>query len=333
MESLSIDSIKSNAMNYISTFKQYPLWKKSLITSAIITGSSVVYTFGSYYYCKLRYPSTPRIYYTITGDINNNNGIIAFIHGFPDFGYIWDKQIDFFRSKNYCCISLELPNFQIDRIQNPWGYQLLTVVDALGNTLKQILDKKDCSLITHDWGALFGQLLYLKYKRKISFRNLVLLDVADGAHDDPEQEEKYVYQSIQATAFLLPTFIGSWVLRRFWRRFGLIPLFEKEKQDDKVYFASYCAYPYYYMKDVLKGESGGYVESLAIAPRLNEFDGLPILFIDANGLRFYSQKFKNFLESRSYCKFVEFDDCRHWQFMTDKSDKANDTIYDFLQNN
>lgn len=114
-----------------------------------------------------------------------------------------------------------------------------------------------------------------------------------------------------------------------------MPLFEKEKKEGKTYFSSYCAYLYFY---IFKAVFGGYGEGLAVRERLNEFDGLPILFIDGKfapeegeGIRFYSSKFKNFLDERDYCKFVEFDQCTHWGFFQDRAKQANDTIYQFLQ--
>ena len=155
MESLSpyLDLFKSHASQYISSFKQYPIWKQALVSSGIMIGTSTFLTLSSYYYCRIRYPSMPKIYSTITGNLNNNNGIIIFIHGWPDFDYLWEKQIEYFSSKNYCCINLELPNFNINRVQNPWGYDLLTVVDAIALKIKKIQNKKKCILFLHDWGA------------------------------------------------------------------------------------------------------------------------------------------------------------------------------------
>ena len=326
----------STTTNYITTFKQYSIWKQAAVSSAIITGSTIAYTLGSYYFCKLRYPSKPSIKYTTIGDINNNNGILVFIHGFPDFEYLWDKQVEHFKAKNYCCITLELPNYHIDRIQNPWGYDLFVVIDAISDTIKQLLNDKECCLIAHDWGSLLAQLLYLNYKTEINFSHLIILDVGDGVDKkDKVTQSKLVYQLHMAACFILPPMIGTFYLNYYSRNNEIfannnegIPLWEKEKKDNKTYYSSLQCYMYYHtIKAILTGNA----KSISIRSRLNEYDGLPILFINGNKtpLRFYTDKFKEFLEERSYCKFLDFD-CSHW-IPTDKPDELNDAISQFIK--
>lgn len=331
-----LDIFKSHASQCISSFKRYPIWKQALVSSAIMIGSGTIVTLASYYCCKIRYGLTPKIYNTITGDINNNAGIIIFIHGFPDFDYLWENQIEYFSKKNYCCINLELPNFNINRIQNPWGYDFFTIIDALALKIKEIVNNKTCILFTHDWGAFIGELLYLNYKTEINFDKLILLDVADGSDPDPSEMHKYTYQFYCAASFLMPQWFGSWYLKRYFVRLisadpnVTFPVFEKEKRENKTYFHSTGAYLYYY---VLKAAFSGQSQKLSVTERLNEFDGLPILFIDGNKgddpVRFYTTKFKQFIDERDYCKFVEFD-CYHW-IMTEKPNELNETVYQFLQ--
>eukprot|EP01084_Bolivina_argentea_P224942 380247_1 len=103
----------------LSKFNSYSLLKQILISSSIITASSVMYTFTSYYICKLRYSKMPKIYHFIQGNINSNKGILIFISGWPDTTEIYNSQVEYFVNKNYCCITLEFPNMNIERIQNP----------------------------------------------------------------------------------------------------------------------------------------------------------------------------------------------------------------------
>ena len=124
----------------VTQFKQFSPVKQALISTSIVIGSSVAYGIISYNINKLLYPRKPIIDYKIHGDISSNNGIIFFLHGWPDFSYIWEIQIKYFISKGYCCITLELPNFNISKpIQNPWGYKVSTITEALGNTMYNIL--------------------------------------------------------------------------------------------------------------------------------------------------------------------------------------------------
>ena len=342
-----LESIKSFTSYYTSKFKQYPLWKQAFISSTIMIGSPIIYTFASYYYCKLRYPSIPNIHYTITGDLDNNDGILLFIHGFPDFGYLWDPQIKFFNNKNYCCINIEIPNFYKDRIQNPWGYSIKQLTLGIANTIKQILNNRECIFIVHDWGCFLTNMLYLNHREKINMKKLILIDIADGPgrdkngkSEDPRVDEKSSYILVQALLFMTPKWFGTWYLRRYWENMiktdssmkGLpFPLFDKEKKENKKYFHSLSAHLYFnLMKQIIFGD----VRSLAVTPRLNEFDGLPILFADGCGgddpMPGYSKKFKKFIEDRDYCKFVVFGDCGHW-IMQQNPTRFNQVVYEFIQ--
>ena len=57
---------------------------------------------------------------------------LLFIHGFPDKGELWDKQVEFFSNKGYRCLIVTLPGFG-DRAANAlvnkyWGFDFPEVV-------------------------------------------------------------------------------------------------------------------------------------------------------------------------------------------------------------
>ena len=101
-----------------------------------------------------------------------------------------------------------------------------------------------------DWGAFIGEHIYLQFKDSDRFycRKLVLLDVADNS-DKKEVEQnghKYFYQFHCAASFLMPSWIGTWYLRRFWTNyarmpFAQFPLFELEKKHNRSYLHSSAA--------------------------------------------------------------------------------------------
>ena len=185
-------------------------------------------------------------------------------------------------------------------------------------------------------GVPLGELVYLNYKTEINFNKLILLDVADGPDPDPSQRHKYTYRLHCMASYLMPPWLGTWYLRRTFVNSFLaanpsmkLPLLAKERRENKTYIHSTSCYPYYFfIKAKLIGDT-----RLSIQDRLNEFDGLPILFIDGNEgedpIAFYSSKFKKFIDQRDYCKFVEFE-CHHW-IMADKPNELNETVYQFLQ--
>ena len=333
-------AVKAFIQPYLLRFKQYPTWKQALISSGIIIGSSIFYTIGSYNISKILYNQIPRIDYTVSGDINNNNGIIFLLHGWPDSPALWTPQINFLSSKNYCCINLELPNFDVNKIQSPWGYDLISVINALGNEMIDILssnNKLDESIIilAHDWGAALMEDVYIKFKNKMNISKLILLDVGDGADPSPKEQPKYFYQFVNAVCFCLPRAIGTWYLQRYFKRISkcTFPAFRREKYVDSVTTYLY----FYYIKMMLLRQT----EQLKnVAIDLEKLDGIPILFICAGKgwlsedvVKYYSPDFKKFIEERDYCKFVTFHDCYHHlqDEIVGNPQKLNNEIYQFLQ--
>ena len=54
---------------------------------------------------------------SINVDGNKNGPILLFIHGFPDNGSLWDKQVSHFQSE-YLCIRLTLPNYDTNKLSS-----------------------------------------------------------------------------------------------------------------------------------------------------------------------------------------------------------------------
>ena len=167
----------------------------------------------------------------------------------------------------------------------------------------------------------------------------MLLDVADGSPPEEIKKGKTAYQLFMAAYFLMPTWLGGWRMRRFmetWVSMSKgsfqLPLFERENADKRCYMHSTSAYLYYYVmvKAILFG--GG--KELDVGSRLQQLDGLPILFVDGkkgeDPMRFYTDKFKKHMDERDYCQFVEYEDCGHW-IMLEGQEKFNAVLLQFLQ--
>lgn len=132
--------------------------KQVFLTGAALTATSVAYSFFRYCYDQFIYGSIPEIRLRCEGNFSNAQELVIFVHGFPDFGYIWESQVEALSEKGYCCITLELPNFHKDRIQNPWGYDIFAVVDAIGEQIAMLTEEgeKKCYLVAHG--------MYLRHK-------------------------------------------------------------------------------------------------------------------------------------------------------------------------
>eukprot|EP01084_Bolivina_argentea_P099426 178735_1 len=337
-------SLNDIVSKYAGKFDQSSPWKKAAITGAVLTTGCMFYSMSSYYLYKLWYNKLPLINYKITGDINNNSGILFFIHGWPDTSALWNPQVKYLSNNNYCCITLDLPNLNLDiPLQNPWGYNLMQVVDALGNTIQKILNDNNKTaegihVISHDWGSYLAELLYIHYKTKIKINKLVLLDVGDGGNDDKAEQYKYSYQMVNAIMFLMPRTFGTWYLKRYYKKLLskrgiMIPTI----RDNIHKFDSCQGYLYFYVIKTIFFGSKKQLGNIMVRGKLNEFDNLPVLFIDATKgwhypVQYYSNKFKQYLEDRDDCEFVEFD-CYHW--IQDEKiglpQKLNETIHQFIQ--
>ncbi len=115
---------------------------------------------------------------------NKNHQTMLFVHGWPDSGDLWMKQMAQLSSE-YHCVSVTLPNFQnpIEK-ESKWGYDFDQLTDFLAATIQEQLKTssfKDIILVGHDWGAYLCYLLERKHPELI--RAFITLDV--GGHMKP----------------------------------------------------------------------------------------------------------------------------------------------------
>jgi len=250
---------------------------------------------------------------------------MVFVHGWPDTPAIWKAQVDYYTAKSYCCITLENPNYDISFIQNPWGYDIMGVVNALAAQTVDIVGERPFILIAHDWGAYFAQLMYIHWKHQLNVSHLVLLDVGDGGAKD-EDQSKYKYQMVNAMCFLMPRSIGTWYMRRYYRnllassgcnlKLEQFPAIELEQKDKIRRFDSIANYSYFWGIWVMMFGSNKSKKDATVSHMLNLMEDVPILFLDAKKgwfkpVQYYSGKYRKWIEGREDCKFVELD-CYHW---------------------
>ena len=338
------DWIKTKLQRLNNEYMGYPGWKRAIISTGVLTGCCVTYSISSYLYNNIKYGYKPRIDYTVTGDVTNNKGILVFIHGYPDFEYLWKPQVMHFCSKQYCCITLNIPNMNKYKMQHKWGYALESIVDEMATTLRQILNDsnnndKGIYLIGHDWGSLFSQLLYIHKRNYIKINKLILLDVGFGRTKDPEQLKHSKYFEMVILCWFLPQWIGDMAVRYVIKndytliKYNEYPLRLLELKENKSYIHSNAGFLYiYFFKSLSKNPT--WINTLK---RINEFENIPILFVDAREpgrpiLDFYSPKFKKWMDDHENCQWETFP-CGHW-LMHPKvglSDQLNQIMFDFLQ--
>ncbi|CAB3368165.1 Hypothetical predicted protein [Cloeon dipterum] len=104
--------------------------------------------YGQHAYVQLK---DVKLHYVEKGD--KSKELMLFVHGFPEFWYSWRNQIKEF-SKDYWVVAVDLRGYgDSEKPRGLAAYKLNTLVDDL-RQLILALQKKDCILVSHDWGAV-----------------------------------------------------------------------------------------------------------------------------------------------------------------------------------
>ncbi|RPJ20484.1 MAG: alpha/beta hydrolase [Chloroflexi bacterium] len=142
---------------------------------------------------------------------------VVLLHGFPEFWYGWRKQIPALVKAGCRVIVPDQRGYNLsDKPKGIKSYCIDTLVeDVLG--LINALEYEKVNLVGHDWGALVGWMLAIKYPEKL--HRLGILNVPHPAvmkrflRRDPDQMRRSLY----ALFFQLPWLpelsmrLGNWV--------------------------------------------------------------------------------------------------------------------------
>jgi len=219
---------------------------------------------------------------------------IVFVHGWPDDGSVWNRQVEVLKDK-YQCVRVTAPHFD-GQEKNKWGYDHDEIVELLKNTIKQVSPNKKVILMIHDWGAYWGYCLHKKNPDLIS--KIICLDI--GGHFAPKFREKLMiisYQWYLVVAFLIGGKLGDmmtqWIARIF------------KGPRDVLEIKANMNYPYFYTwKNLFLRKKD---------PLKNYKPMCPILFFygKKKPFMFHSEKWLNFLAQREDCKVIGVD-AGHW---------------------
>lgn len=88
--------------------------------------------------------------------------LMLFLHGFPDFSYIWRHQLPFF-SENYHVVAPDLRGYNLsDKPGNKEDYKMSVLVEDVRNLIEQLGYEK-CTLVGHDWGGAISWAFAYQY--------------------------------------------------------------------------------------------------------------------------------------------------------------------------
>ena len=116
--------------------------------------------------------------FEIHGD--GTKGDVLLIHGWPDCGTIWDKQVPDLVERGYRCIVVTLPGF--DGRPVGWGFSFDKLTEMANDVIEANSPSKKVIIYCHDFGCTIGYMLQKKYPEKV--KSMVSLDVGGFAKPD-----------------------------------------------------------------------------------------------------------------------------------------------------
>lgn len=108
---------------------------------------------------------------------------VLFVHGFPDNGTLWDRQVKGLKD-TYRCICVDLPGYGEGTPESPppdfpeTVQRLVATLEAAGVAAEEAVH-----LVCHDWGAAYGYLFAEAHPAKVA--SLVCVDVGARIGSQP----------------------------------------------------------------------------------------------------------------------------------------------------
>ena len=133
-----------------------------------------------------------RLHYVTAG----TGPLLLFLHGFPDFWYLWNDQIAHF-SQSYRVVAPDLRGYNLsDKPVDVAQYRLPLIVEDI-RALIDHLGQRPTALVGHDWGAVVAWEFAARhpdYLAKLIVFSTAPLDVIRRALRDPAQRREWGYQ-------------------------------------------------------------------------------------------------------------------------------------------
>jgi len=133
-----------------------------------------------------------RLHYVTAG----SGALLLFLHGFPDFWYLWKDQIAHF-SQSYRVVAPDLRGYNLsEKPKDPAQYRLPIIVEDI-RALLDHLGQQPIILVGHDWGSVVAwefATRYPAYVAKLIIFSTAPLDIIRRALHDPAQRQASMYQ-------------------------------------------------------------------------------------------------------------------------------------------
>jgi epoxide hydrolase 4 len=133
-----------------------------------------------------------RLHYVAAG----SGPLLLFLHGFPDFWYLWKDQIAHF-SQSYRVVAPDLRGYNLsDKPAGVANYRLPLIVEDIRALVDQ-LGQQPIALVGHDWGGAVAWEFAARhpdYLTKLIVLSTAPLDIIRQALRDPAQRHEWMYQ-------------------------------------------------------------------------------------------------------------------------------------------
>jgi pimeloyl-ACP methyl ester carboxylesterase len=133
-----------------------------------------------------------RLHYVTAG----SGELLLFLHGFPDFWYLWKEQIAHF-SQSYRVVAPDLRGYNLsDKPADVAQYRLPVIVEDI-RALLDHLGQRPIVLVGHDWGGAVAWEFAARYPdhlAKLIIFSTAPLDIIRRALRDPDQRREWTYQ-------------------------------------------------------------------------------------------------------------------------------------------
>ena len=162
---------------------------------------------------------------------------IVMVHGWPDTYRLWDKQVEFLKSR-YRCIRFTMPGFEEPQPRRI--YTLDEVTGFMRQVVEQLSPGRKVTLMLHDWGCVYGYEFYMRNQERVD--RIIGVDIGDPRGLGRElnaSAKRYIfgYQVWLAIAWKIGSGLGDWMTRKMarWVR----------ARSDPRFIASRMNYAYY----------------------------------------------------------------------------------------
>eukprot|EP01064_Diplonema_japonicum_P029424 TRINITY_DN4767_c1_g1_i1.p1 TRINITY_DN4767_c1_g1~~TRINITY_DN4767_c1_g1_i1.p1 ORF type:complete len:317 (+),score=35.19 TRINITY_DN4767_c1_g1_i1:60-1010(+) len=240
---------------------------------------------------------------------------ILLVHGWPDCGKLWDKQVEALTQQGYRCLIVTGPGFQKGETAGTYGISH----EEMGLKLKMVIENnttsKKVTLLLHDWGCLWGYTLQAKCPSMV--KRIIALDI--GGIQEPDVATKLFflsYQNYNVVAFMLGGLLGGFMNKAFLKlaNYKSRPLSE---------CPSTLNFPYFHMQKK--------VWTFNYQQNLYPHRSVPVAY--GHGLLkpvpFHGPSWITELEATQNCETKTFD-CDHW-IPTHKPEELNAWLLQWLE--